>query len=90
MTVYKVAVASLDGVVYQSESLADFSSAKSELIDQLLTTGREDYGVDVEDIEKIVSQAENLTEEKFGFPMLLGQYVHIIIDAELEIPWDND
>jgi hypothetical protein len=90
MKIYKVAVASLDGVVYQSGDLAGFESAKSALIEQILKTGGEAFDVTIEDLEEVLPAVEDLTEENFNMPFMLSDYVHIILPQGIDLPWEND
>ena len=89
MKSYKVIVFETDSVVYETPAISGFEAARQVLIEQLLVTAENDWTVDVEHLETILPTVEVLTEEQVSTPVFLGQYVHVIADAELDIPEQN-
>jgi hypothetical protein len=89
MKVYRVIVSMEDQLVFTSNALAGFESARAEMITQLLDTAENDWSVQVEDIEHVLPMAEDLVEEDFRTPIFLGQYAHIIVEEEEDADGKN-
>jgi hypothetical protein len=84
MTTYRVIVASEDQMVYTSPLLNGFEAAREMLVTQLLDTAENDWAVQAEEIDAVVSKAEVLTLEEATVPVFLGNYVHIILEEKLD------
>ena len=76
---YRVLVGSSNGqVLSKSGFFADFKSARSELVSQLLLTGLEGVEIDHIEMEQQLAVAEALDQEHFNTPFILGGYAHVI------------
>jgi len=85
MTIYKVLVVNEDQqFVYESGNFADFNSAHIDLISQLLETATEDYTVEAEDIDKVVTEVEQVSVDTAGkqYIVMLGQYAHCLLTVD--------
>lgn len=83
---YRVIVSTENDLVYTSPALANFSGAREMLVTQLLGTAENDWGVQANEIDDVVSRAEVLAEDNFGEPFFLGMYVHLIVEEKLDTP----